>query len=86
MTNTSYNGWANYATWRVNLEWFDGFNPNDNGYETTDVYELSEQLKGYVERVIDETNPDGLAKDYAFAFVSEVNYYEIAQHLLESEE
>ncbi len=23
-TDTKYNGWTNYATWRVNLEIFDG--------------------------------------------------------------
>ena len=28
-TNTTYNGWTNYATWRVNLEIFDGFDPYD---------------------------------------------------------
>ena len=24
MTDKTYNGWTNYATWRVNLEVFDG--------------------------------------------------------------
>ena len=24
MTYERYNGWTNYETWRVNLEWFDG--------------------------------------------------------------
>ena len=24
MSDTKYNGWTNYATWRVNLEIFDG--------------------------------------------------------------
>ena len=28
MTDTKYNGWTNYATWRVNLEMFDGFEPD----------------------------------------------------------
>ena len=84
MNNEKYNGWTNYATWRVNLEWFDGFNPADNGYDTNDTYELSTQLKDYVESVIDETTPDGIAKDYALAFVSDVNYYEIAENLIEA--
>ena len=83
MNNEKYNGWTNYATWRINLEWLDGFNPDDNGYDTNDVYELSIQLKDYVESVIDETTPDGIAKDYALAFVSDVNYYEIAENLIE---
>ena len=25
MDNKTYNGWFNYATWRINLEIFDGF-------------------------------------------------------------
>jgi len=25
----TYNGWTNYATWRINLEMFDGYNPID---------------------------------------------------------
>jgi hypothetical protein len=29
MSDTKYNGWTNYATWRVNLEMFDGANWND---------------------------------------------------------
>lgn len=84
--DTKYNGWTNYATWRVNLEWFDGFNPSDNGYDTKDIYELSEQLKDYVQNVIDETSLDNnIVKDYALVFISDVNWYEIAEHLLESE-
>ena len=30
MSNNSYNGWANFATWRVNLECFDGWDIEDN--------------------------------------------------------
>lgn len=82
----TYNGWTNYATWRVNLEWFDGFNPSDNGFDTTDTYELNNQLKEYVESVIDEQTPDGFTKDYALAFISDVNWYEIAEHLIKDNE
>ena len=28
MTDQKYNGWANYETWRVNLELFDGYDPD----------------------------------------------------------
>jgi hypothetical protein len=27
--DTKYNGWTNYATWRVNLEMFDGFDARE---------------------------------------------------------
>jgi len=35
MTNANeYNGWTNYATWRVNLEIFDGIRSVGHGVET----------------------------------------------------
>ena len=35
--------------------------------------------------MVDSTSK-GLARDYALAFLSDVNWYEIAEHLLEDEE
>ena len=80
--DTKYNGWTNYATWRVNLEIFDNFDVD--GY-SDDTYELSEQLKDYAEEVIFGEQDGTLIASYALAFISEVNWYEIAEHLLESE-
>jgi hypothetical protein len=45
MTNTDYNGWTNYATWRVNLEIFDGMEPREWIQEEKDPYDLSQILK-----------------------------------------
>ena len=75
-----YNGWTNYATWRVNLEVFDNF--DIDGY-SDDTYELSQELQDYLELYIDETSA-GLAKDYALAFIRGVNWYEIAEHIIET--
>jgi len=72
---TDYNGWTNYATWRVNLEIFDGSEgPWDH-----------HSAKEFAEEIICETSPEGLARDYALAFLSEVNWYEIASHYGEEE-
>lgn len=68
------NGWTNYATWRVNLEMIDG-NEYLAGYD-------AEELKDWCAEIIDEQGK-GLARDYAQAFLSEVNWYEIANHLRE---
>ena len=82
-TKQTYNGWHNYATWRIALEWFDDFNPNK--YET-DVYQLSQQLRQYVEETLEQTSVQSqIVLDYALAFTSEVNWYEIAQHLIDEE-
>lgn len=79
-TDNKYNGWTNYETWRVKLEILDYFDLE--GY-SKDPYELSKQLEDYVEEVVFIETPDGLAKDYASAFLRQVNYYEIAEHLVE---
>ena len=70
MANENYNGWTNYATWRVNLELFDG----SEGTWTAD------SARDFVEDVIIDSTPDGIARDYALAFISDVNWHEIAAH------
>ena len=72
---TNYNGWTNYATWRVNLEIFDGMSPSDIGGD--DAYEMSKIMKEYAEEML---SGDSLAVSYALAFLSDVNWYEIAEH------
>jgi hypothetical protein len=87
MNDKTYNGWANYATWRVNLEMIDGMEPDDFGFSRkeeftlTEVYELADALQNYAEEILDQS-PDGLTKDYARAFLSDVNWREIAQHMV----
>ena len=88
MSDTTYNGWSNYATWRINLEVFDGITLEDMNTVEVDPYELKDYLKDYAEEIIfldshiDGKTPNCLMEDYARAFLSEVNWYEIAQHLV----
>lgn len=87
-TSTRYNGWTNYETWRVNLELFDGFDVSDYAPECIrddDAYSLSKLLQEYAENAIDQDGTlEGLAVDYALAFLAGVNWYEIAEHLLDA--
>ena len=71
-----YNGWTNYATWRINLEIFDG--GNWNRYKAQD-------LKEYVQDYL-EVMASGLALDYALAFIDEVNWHEIAEKIQQEKE
>jgi hypothetical protein len=77
----NYNGWTNYSTWRVNLEVFDGVAWLDQFDESLSVYDASILLKDYAEKLIYQTSAEGLARDYALAFLSDVNWYEIAESM-----
>jgi hypothetical protein len=76
MTNETYNGWANYATWRVALEYFDGM----ESCKGLDAESCEDIVREHV-----EGQGTGLTLDYALAFLSDVNWYEIADHLVEDD-
>ena len=77
---SEYNGWTNYATWRVNLEMFDGGDfASDNDL---DAYDLGQSLREFAEETLSEQG-SGMVLDYALAFLSDVNWREIAEHMIE---
>ena len=88
MSDTTYNGWSNYATWRISLEVFDGVTLEDMNTVEVDPYELKDYLQEYAEEIIfldshiGGKTPSSLMEDYARAFLSDVNWYEIAKHMV----
>lgn len=72
-----YNGWANYATWRVNLE----FGLSDGHYSGYGA----QQLREMVEESLECECGNETTLSYALAFVDNVDWYEIAQNLKEEE-
>ena len=72
-----YNGWTNYATWRVNLEIIDGIE--------FEVKMCAEDIKEIVEDVVfsQYDGMNSLMYDYARAFISQVNFYKIAESINE---
>ena len=80
---SDYNGWTNYATWRVNLEMFDGGDfASDNDL---DAYDLGQQLREFAEENLSEQG-SGMVLDYALAFLAflaDVNWREIAERMIE---
>ena len=77
MNDNKYNGWTNYATWRVNLEIL-GDIEFENKMSPDDLKEIVEDC------VFNNTvEKDCLAADYARAFISQVNFYEIAEGINE---
>ena len=62
MSNTKYNGWTNYATWRVNLEMFDaGYDGEYEGMEADDFKFRA------IELLEIDCPQESLAFDYAMA-------------------
>ena len=100
MTDEKYNGWTNYATWRVNLEMIDGIDAEAFGFDPdhkTNVADVADDIKTFVHQFVDQTadglvingrNPEAYGmkstcRDYANAFLDDVNWYEIAEHKIE---
>jgi hypothetical protein len=82
-----YNGWSNYATWRVKLELWD----DSNAWEEMTFQNIA-SLAIYIKETTEETlenqstysdGETGLILSYALAFLDDVNYYEIAKHIAE---
>jgi hypothetical protein len=87
MSNTTYNGWTNYATWRVNLEMFDGMTASYlTGKQVSCASEIKDAAAEYAANIIEETSQEGLARDYARAFLSDVDWWSIANQLIANEE
>jgi len=77
MSNTTYNGWTNYPTWRINLEILGDIQWDEYELETLDV----EMLEEYVENAVFDnySGKMGLMEDYARAFLANVDYREILE-------
>ena len=82
----TYNGWTNYATWRIQLEIFDGMDLAEWNLDRFDIFELADWLKEYAGEVIEQTSTPGLARDYAMAFLADVNWGELARTMHDEQE
>jgi len=76
-TENTYNGWTNYATWRVMLEFFDGTTSEESG-----IYNPIE-CKEVVEAQLEERNENETTLSYALAFIADVNWFEIYDAIAE---
>lgn len=86
----SYNGWTNYATWLINLE----MELTDHGAESYMLtegitpYDLGLQIRESVESYFDEdlASVSRLSRSIVQSFLQEVNWQEIAAHILEDQQ
>jgi len=82
----TYNGWANYATWLVNLEIFDGLSLTDIGfdpeYDDLDEATVADALESMAADLVEQGTSDGIGRSLALSFLNQVDYREIAAHLI----
>jgi hypothetical protein len=83
MSDEKFNGWTNYETWRVHLEMFDGVPPEDlfANDDLSTRYKRGQALKEYAEDFICAASEEGLVQDWALAFIQNVDWYAIADHV-----
>ena len=53
-------------------------------FDGTDQYWSPEAARDFVEEIIESTTEEGIARGYALAFLSNVNWYEISEHTLDN--
>lgn len=89
MIQNPYNGWTNYETWVVKL-WIDNDGSSDYWAQmaddclATDEGEANTSLSDILKEAHESELPkvEGFAADLLNAAMSEVNWYEIAESLL----
>ena len=94
MKDTKYNGWTNWETWNFKLwldndftSWMPTIRSRDEKVKT---YELSKWLESHVADDWKEIQTDdrypGFFHDVCNMAIREVNFFEIAEHLIEERE
>ena len=86
MSDNTYNGWTNHATWLVNV-WTDGDNHIVRicSAKHQDLYDRSKDLKEYITDTYfpslrGETCNSGLEQDLLQSALSGVNWRELVEH------
>tara|TARA_R100000734_G_scaffold2402_1_gene2466 strand:+ start:254 stop:508 length:255 start_codon:yes stop_codon:yes gene_type:complete len=72
-----YNGWTNYATWRIHLEILG----NIEFEKPVTIEQLKEIVENCVFYNFDACKIPTFIEDYARAFINEVNFYEIERNI-----
>lgn len=75
-TDKTYNGWANYATWRVNLEVFGSYDPDG-------TFMTAESCEEWVTEMVDGALQPSILSGWVTAFLSDVDWQEIADGINE---
>ena len=85
--NKEYQGWGNYPTWRVALEFFDGYlyDINQDGQTESQARSMVEhdKLQEMVEDLLEKESTGPTVLSYAMAFLEDVDWREIEANLVQ---
>jgi hypothetical protein len=87
MRMSTYNGWTNWETWKVNLELLDGLDASDlniEHYTQDEYYEAGQIISDYVGEILSpEYTGDGFVGNIVHDFMHSVDWTEIAKHFID---
>jgi hypothetical protein len=77
----TYNGWANYATWKVQLELFSDFEVEEvfPDWEEMDMRKRADAIEEYVKFFVYASSISGTSREFAMGFIEEVDWVELAE-------
>ena len=85
MKDKTYNGWTNYATWRVNLEMFDSVNLRNHFDVIPDQTVVAKWARECADELVDISVQDSdTVHGWARAFLDDVDWYEISCNLIQN--
>ena len=85
MKSTSPHGWTNFATWRVYARVFDNFDLNDwHMGANSPMISLKDYMHAVALEHIETHIESALVRDFAFEMFGDVNWQELADHVLDA--
>jgi hypothetical protein len=85
MKSTSPHGWSNFATWRVYARVFADFDLRDWSMgQDESTLSLPDYLHAVALEHIETHIESALVRDFAFEMFSDVNWQELADHVLDA--
>lgn len=84
---STYNGWVNWETWKTNLELVDGISGEDLGLTPgMDPYDAGLVIQEHAMEAAGDWESNSFTSTIVWEFFNQVNWTDIAEHLLEQME
>lgn len=79
MTDTTYNGWTNRATWLVNLHWGDYWQSRVEDGEAITADTMQSDVEAFIDEAL-ASMPEGQRLFLGDLLNLDINWYELARH------